>query len=148
MVAIKNDLFGELKQGRLGRLAFVLYLTAIHLSVFAYAVAVGVGAGLAERATDLDLDKAQQQLSDYFSMPFMVITAIFLIAVVYAQFNILAKRVRDIGYPGWWALLAYVVVRMIISSLGYSWVGVVFELVAITLLCAMPSVADTDEAAT
>ena len=139
MVAIHQDLFGAPRQGRMARLAFVIYASAIQLAVLVYVIWVGVAAGLAEQAVDLDLEKAQQQLSDFLSPSLLVFTGVFLTALIYAQFNIVAKRVRDIGLPGWWVILAYVILRVAISAVGFPWVGLLFEVLAMLLLCFVAS---------
>ena len=139
MVAIHTDLFGALKQGRMARLAFVIYLSVIQLSALLFVIWVGFAAGLAEQAVDLDLEKAQQQLSDFLSPSFLLFSAVLLAVLVFAQFNIVAKRVRDIGLPGWWLILAYVIVRVIISAAGYTWVGFLFEALAMLALCFVAS---------
>ncbi len=135
MVAIHQDLFGAPRQGRMARLAFVIYASAIQLAVLVYVIWVGVAAGLAEQAANLDLEKAQQQLSDFLSPSLLIFTAVFLAALIYAQLNVVAKRVRDIGLPGWWMILAYVILRTIISAAGFPWVGLLFDLLAMLLLC-------------
>ena len=135
MVAIHQDLFGAPRQGRMARLAFVIYASAIQLAVLVYVIWVGVAAGLAEQVANLDLEKAQQQLSDFLSPSLLIFTAVFLAVLIYAQLNVVAKRVRDIGLPGWWMILAYVILRTIISAAGFPWVGLLFELLAMLLLC-------------
>jgi uncharacterized membrane protein YhaH (DUF805 family) len=163
MVAIHQDLFGAPRQGRMARLAFVIYASAIQLAVLVYFIWVIVATGLAEQAVDLDpekalqqlneilsspltagmaelatildLEKAQQQSSELFSPALLVLSGVFLLALFYALLNVVAKRVRDIGLPGWWAILAYVIVRVIISAAGFPWVGLLFDLLATLLLC-------------
>ncbi len=135
MSSIARALFGELEQGRLARLPFVLYVSAIHLSLLLFAVGVGMSAGLAEYAANGDIEGAQQALSDWMSMPRLLMTGVFSLAVLFANFNILAKRIRDIGLPGWWSLLAYVVVRSIAPYIAGGSVGLILDTLLMLVLC-------------
>ena len=135
MSSIARALFGELEQGRLARLPFVLYVSAIHLSLLLFAVGVGMSAGLAEHAANGDIEAAQQALSDWLSPPKLVMTGVFSLAVLFANFNILAKRIRDIGLPGWWSLLAYVVVRSIAPFIVGGSVGLILDTLLMLVLC-------------
>jgi uncharacterized membrane protein YhaH (DUF805 family) len=44
------------------------------------------------------------------------ITVIFGIAVFFASINLMAKRIRDIGLPGWWSVLVIAVIQSVLSS--------------------------------
>lgn len=135
MGSILQALFGELEQGRLARLPFVLYVSAIHLSLLLFAVGVAMSAGLAEHAANLDIEAAQQALSDWMSIPTLLMTGIFALLVLFANFNILAKRIRDIGAPGWWSLLVYVVVRTIAPVIAGGSAGLILDTLLMLVLC-------------
>lgn len=135
MSSITQVLFGELEQGRLARLPFVLYVSAIHLSLFLFVIAVVMSAGLAEHAARGDIEAAQQALSDWMSIPTLLTTGIFSLAVLFANFNVLAKRIRDIGLPGWSSLLLYVVVRSIAPYVVGDLVGLILDALFMLVLC-------------
>jgi uncharacterized membrane protein YhaH (DUF805 family) len=142
MVAITTSLFGAVKDGRMTRLPFVIYMSCIQLALLLYVIGVGFAAGLGEVALSGDLDQAQQRLSDFISMPFILFTAVFVLILVFAHLNVLAKRMRDIGLPGWWVLLGYAVFRVVMSLLGYDWLALLLESVAVLTLCFIASKAD------
>ena len=45
--------------------------------------------------------EAQAHLRKNFSLPVIIIVAAFAILALLAKLNIIAKRARDIGLPGW-----------------------------------------------
>lgn len=45
-------------------------------------------------------------LADKFGLPAMIFVGIVFVAVFFASLNLEAKRIRDMGLPGWWTLLA------------------------------------------
>lgn len=137
MVSMPTSLFGDIKQGRMGRMAFVIYLFVLQILVLAYAVYVAMAAGLAERATDFDLVKAQQQLTDFLSTPFLLLSALLLTVLAFAHLNIMAKRIRDLGWPGWWVLSAYTLVRIVLWIVGYGGVGLLLDNLLLLSLCVL-----------
>jgi uncharacterized membrane protein YhaH (DUF805 family) len=126
-------LFAELTSGRLGRLPFVLYVTGLHLSLLLFMLWVGISAGLAEHAASGDLAAARQALSDWMSLPTLTLSAVFLLAATFANFNLLAKRIRDMGLPGWISLLVYVILRALAGTMT----GLGLDLLLMILLCAV-----------
>jgi uncharacterized membrane protein YhaH (DUF805 family) len=128
-------LFAELKLGRLARLPFILYVTGLQLSLLLFLLWVAFSAGLAEPAASGDLEAVQQALTDWMSLPTLLMSAVFALPVIFAHFNILAKRIRDIGLPGWISLLVYVIVRSLLGTVA----GLVLDLLFMILLCFVAS---------
>jgi uncharacterized membrane protein YhaH (DUF805 family) len=126
-------LFTELTSGRLGRLPFILYVTGLHLSLLLFMVWVATSAGLAEHAVSGDLAAAEQALSDWMSPLSLTLSAVFLLTATFANFNLLAKRIRDMGIPGWTSLLVYVILRALAGTM----VGLGLDLLLMILLCAV-----------
>lgn len=131
MNKILPTLFAELASGRLARLPFILYVTGLHFSLMLFMLWVGFSAGLAEHAASGDLAAAEQALSDWMSLPTLTFSAVFLLAVTFANFNLLAKRIRDMGLPGWRALLIYVILRTLVGTIA----GLAMDLLLMILLC-------------
>lgn len=98
---------------RLPYLGYSLLLTAI---VFVFALGVVLAIGAAEHIVGGDLQQAQEQLRQRFGALAIFITVIFGIAVFFSSINLMAKRIRDIGLPGWWSVLAIAVVQGVVSS--------------------------------
>ena len=73
--------------------------------------------GIAENLAGGDLTQTQQLLAEKFGLPAMIIVGIVVAAVFFASLNLEAKRIRDMGLPGWWTLLAVWVLSVIIIAL-------------------------------
>ncbi len=99
--AMLRDYFGEIVDGRLARRRFVflwLFLLALFIG---FGALIGVSIGIAEHLVGGDLKTAQQMLREKLAVPAVLAIAIFLLAFVFAKLNIIAKRARDAGLPGW-----------------------------------------------
>lgn len=106
-----NIFFGEVKTGRLQRLAFLGYSLLLQVIVFGFVIAIIVAIGAGEHLIGGDLQQAQQMLSDWFSIPFILIFGIFMALIGFTGVNLTAKRIRDIGLPGWWTVLAVLILE-------------------------------------
>jgi len=53
----------------------------------------------------------------------MVVFGLVLVLFAFAGANIMAKRIRDIGLPGWWSVLAIVVLTGVVSVVISAQVG-------------------------
>ena len=45
----------------------------------------------------------------------LIVTGIVMALLMFAGLNIMAKRIRDIGLPGWWIVLALILLGMLLS---------------------------------
>lgn len=108
-------LIGDIKNGRLLRLQYFGYslLLILLLSLFVFAAILAIGAG--EHILGGDLQQAQAQLQEWFTLPFILVFAVFMAVLSFMSLNIMAKRVRDIGLPGWWIVLILLILESIIS---------------------------------
>jgi uncharacterized membrane protein YhaH (DUF805 family) len=79
--------------------------------VFGFIIAIIVAIGAGEHLIGGDLQQAQQMLSDWFSIPFILIFGLFMALIGFAGVNLTAKRIRDIGLPGWWTVLAVLILE-------------------------------------
>ena len=50
-----------------------------------------------------------------FTLPAMIVFAVIMPLFLFMVANIMAKRIRDIGMPGWWSVLAIIVITGIVS---------------------------------
>ena len=108
-------LLGNVRQGRLSRLPYLGYSVLIMVLMLGFGVAIGVAAGVGEQLVGGDLQQAQDKLLEWFAVPAMLVTALVMCVLLFMTANIMAKRVRDIGLPGWWAVLAVIVVTGAVS---------------------------------
>ena len=100
-------------------------------------VILAIGAG--EHILGGNLQEAQDQLRQWFTLPFMLVFGVFMAAVAFVGFNLMAKRLRDIGVPGWWSVLAIMVLGMIISASVSEQAGGTFHTVIWVILLFVPS---------
>ena len=110
-----NVLFGDIKTGRLMRLQYLGYSLLLSLLMFGFMLAVVLALGAGEHIIGGDLQQAQDKLRDMFTLPAMIVFAVVMPLFMFIGVNIMAKRVRDIGLPGWWMVLAIFVISGVVS---------------------------------
>jgi uncharacterized membrane protein YhaH (DUF805 family) len=108
-------LFGEVKIGRLMRLPYLGYSVLLSLLMFGFGLAVVMAIGAGEHIIGGDLQQAQDRLREMFTLPAMLVFAVVMPLFVFIGANIMAKRIRDIGLPGWWMVLAIFVISAVVS---------------------------------
>lgn len=108
--------FSEVKTGRLLRLPFLGYSLLLQLLAFSFVFVIILAIGAGEHLIGGDLQKAQEMLREWFSVPFIIIFGLFMAIICFAGLNLTAKRIRDTGLPGWWVLLAVLILQIITSS--------------------------------
>jgi uncharacterized membrane protein YhaH (DUF805 family) len=108
-------IFGEIANGRLTRLPYLGYSVLLAALSVGFVVALGLMIGAGEQLIGGDLQQAQAKLAEWFTLPFMVVFGLVVALFVFAGANIMAKRIRDIGLPGWWSVLAIVVLTGVVS---------------------------------
>lgn len=96
-----KDYFQEIKTGKLGRKRFIILWIMMFVIMIVAMIGVGVSFGVAEHIVGGDLAAAQDKLRGAFAIPAIIIFALVVIAFIFANLNIVAKRARDVGLPGW-----------------------------------------------
>ncbi|OOZ42898.1 DUF805 domain-containing protein [Solemya elarraichensis gill symbiont] len=112
-----NTLFGDIRNGRLKRLPFLLHSILLWLLMLGTVLAIAVALGAAEHIIGGDLQRAQEQLMSSFGGVAILIFIVLVLLFVFASANLHAKRIRDIGIPGWWGVLAIFLFSTAISIL-------------------------------
>jgi uncharacterized membrane protein YhaH (DUF805 family) len=112
-----NTYFGDVTSGRLQRLPFIGYIVLLHVLFIVLVLAGAASLGIAENLVGGDLTQTQQMLAEKFGLPAMIIVGIVVAAVFFASLNLEAKRIRDMGLPGWWTLLAVWIFSVILIAL-------------------------------
>lgn len=110
-------LFIDIVGGRLTRLHYLAYLLLLSLLSIGFGLAVVLAIGVSEHIVGGNLQQAQEQLREWFSLPFLIIFGLISTLFVFSGFNIMAKRIRDIGLLGWWVTLAIIALEIIASLL-------------------------------
>ena len=108
-------LFGEVKTGRLMRLQYLGYSVLLSLLMFGFGLAVVMAIGVGEHIAGGDLQQVQDQLLEQLTLPAILVMAVVMPLFLFVGVNIMAKRIRDIGLPGWWTVLAIFIVSGIVS---------------------------------
>ena len=100
--------FGDFTTGRLTRLPFLGFLLLLSVLFVLYGLGIAFGLGAAEHLLRGDLPAAQADLLEHLGLPAIVLLGLFVLAFALAKWNLIAKRIRDMGLPGWWVLLVIV----------------------------------------
>jgi len=108
-------LLGDVKTGRLMRLQYLGYSLLVYLLMFGFVFLVILAIGAGEHIIGGDLQHAQDKLREMFTLPAMIVCAVIMPLFLFMVANIMAKRIRDIGLPGWWSVLAIIVITGIVS---------------------------------
>jgi len=108
-------LLGDVKTGCLMRLQYLGYSLLVYLLMFGFVFLVILAIGAGEHIIGGDLQHAQDKLREMFTLPAMIVFAVIMPLFLFMVANIMAKRIRDIGLPGWWSVLAIIVITGIVS---------------------------------
>lgn len=103
-----TQLIGDLREGRLARLPYLGYSILLLILMFVFVLGTVSAIGIGEHVLGGDLELAQEKLFDWFSGPAAIVFFLCWLFFLFAGLNIMAKRIRDIGLPGWWTVLALV----------------------------------------
>jgi uncharacterized membrane protein YhaH (DUF805 family) len=106
--------FGDVTSGRLLRLPFAGYIILLQIIMMALVLGIGASLGVAENLVGGDIQEAQTMLREKFTVPAMIGAAIFFALFLFATLNLEAKRIRDMGLPDWWTLLAVWIISAVI----------------------------------
>jgi len=110
-----KTLFGEVKDGRLARhpyLGYIVLLIAISMGIVFGALVL---AGGIERMMSGEIQQTQEMLTQKFGIPGLILVLVVTLMLGFANFNITAKRLRDMGLPGWWTMLGIAIVSIAVS---------------------------------
>ncbi|WP_404382422.1 DUF805 domain-containing protein [Caenispirillum salinarum] len=113
---ILHTLFGNLRHGTLHRAPFFWHIAGLWAVGGAAVMAIVVGLGLNQPTEGMTPEQADQAVRDALGP--VVRTVLVLVAAVFllAQVNMIAKRLRDTGLPGWLTLVAVVAVTGLVSG--------------------------------
>jgi uncharacterized membrane protein YhaH (DUF805 family) len=96
-----DDYFGSVISGRLRTQRFIILWFVLMIAFVVLGFLIGVSIGIAERLTGGDLATAQKLLAETLGVPDIVAVLVIFVLLGFAKLNIIAKRARDIGMPGW-----------------------------------------------
>ena len=108
-------LLGNVRHGRLSRLPYLGCSLLIIALMLGFGIAIAVAAGVGEQLVGGDLQQAQDKLREWFALPAILLIVLVMSLLLFMSANIMAKRVRDIGLPGWWTVAAVVVLTAMVT---------------------------------
>lgn len=133
-----TKLFGEVTTGRLARLPYLGYSILLNVIWILGLSAVIITIGGAELFIDGDIQQAQQVISDRLALPFIMIFIPFILLIIYGSLNVVAKRIRDMGFPGWITLIITGILVMVISFYVSEDMSNLFGIIFALLLLFVP----------
>ncbi len=111
-----NKIFGDVAKGQLLRLPYLGYSVLLFVLMFVFMISIGFMIGGAEQMMGGDIQQAQDKLRGWLTLPFMIIFSIIMAGFLFAGLNIMAKRIRSIGLPGWWSIVVVLVIGVIVTA--------------------------------
>ena len=141
MKTLLTTLFNGIAEGKLTRLPYLGYsiLILILPLIFSLLIVSLIGAG--ENIVRGNLQEAQDQLRNWLGIPFIIVSIIFFISIIYIGLNLLVKRIRDIGLPVLLTLIVVILVGGFINFLFHypSEISLVFNTIIFILLIITPT---------
>lgn len=107
--------FGEFSDGRLLRLPYLGYIILLIVLWIGFIIATVVAIGAAEHLMSGNLAEAQAVIMNSLGIPYLIILGLVLLALFVASFNMMAKRARDTGLPGWVFVVGVMIVIWLVS---------------------------------
>ncbi len=111
-------LFGDVKGGRLARLPYLGYIVLLVVISMAIVFGAIVAVGGFERMMDGDIQQTQAMLMQNYGILGMILTMVVGLLLGFANINIAAKRIRDMGLPGWWTVLGIFVIFIVVGLIS------------------------------
>jgi uncharacterized membrane protein YhaH (DUF805 family) len=134
-----RTLFADLSSGRLQRLPYLGWYAVLALFVLVIGFGIGASIGLAERASGGEAADAQMVITEHLGVVGLVLIIAIFSVLLFAHLNIAAKRIRDMGLPGWLVLLGLIIVGGLIGTLAGQGIGALFNLLGLLALFLIPS---------
>ena len=111
--------FGDILRGRLEPMRFLGLLIALGILIGVLGAILVFVVGIAGEVSDGSLKLARDMLRQSLGLPGIVAIGAVVLALGFAKLNLVAKRVRDMGLPGW----AVAVPMAVISLAAQSFAG-------------------------
>lgn len=131
--------WGEVRTGRLKRLPYVACFVTLNVLLGLLLFAGVMLMGFDETLLEGGAEQIQKAFADNLSMPVMLIGGLLVMFCTLASMNIMAKRLRDIGLPGWWSTLGIALLSLILSFQVAGSIGDGFQLLVLLALLLLPS---------
>ncbi|WP_210394686.1 DUF805 domain-containing protein [Motiliproteus sediminis] len=131
--------FGEIKTGRLTRLRYLGYSLLLLIIILLLTLLLGLVLGAVEQLVGGDIVTTQQRLADLFGLPALLVITLTGAAATFAGLNLMAKRARDIGLPGWISVAILYALELMLSFAASANAGLAVHGLALLALLVAPS---------
>lgn len=136
-----QTLFGDVQNGRLKRLPFVGWYLVVLLLALVAAFLIGIAIAATAQVAGggmADMETAKAMLVERFGPVGIVVTVAVFAVLWLADLNLMAKRFRDMGLPGWWTLLGVLLASGLLAQLGQG-LATTFSLLVLIVLVSVPT---------
>ena len=134
-----RTVFADVRDGRISRLGFLAALLA--LSAVGMAMMLGVfwisGAASVAVSPGVGTDPAERVV-ETLGRPWLLVLSAIGMTVFFGQANLWAKRFRDLGQPGWWAVMAVIVAGLLLADLAGRAAASAAHLAVLLVLLVVP----------
>ncbi len=96
-----NTLVGNINSGRLSRLQYFKYSIFWLIFSMALLLVTVLAIGASESLLGGNFQQTKEQLLQWLTVPITIIFALSGLFLFYVGFNLMIKRIRDIGLPAW-----------------------------------------------
>ncbi|MEM8841998.1 MAG: DUF805 domain-containing protein [Pseudomonadota bacterium] len=100
-IGMLKDYFGDFATGRVKSAQFIALWLVLFVAFVVFMVLIGFGIGIAEQMLGGSVLDAQLALRTNIDAPTVIVIFSICCAFMVAKLNIIAKRFRDTGLPGW-----------------------------------------------
>lgn len=115
-MSIFRTLFGAVRHGTIHRIPFFWHVAGLWTIGAAIIITLVVGLGLNQMPTaGMTPEQARQVVQEALGPVGNTVLVLFAVVLVFAQVNMMAKRLRDMGLPGWLTLVTVVAVTGLAS---------------------------------
>jgi uncharacterized membrane protein YhaH (DUF805 family) len=118
-------LFFDVANGRIGRLSYLGHSALLLLLFLVVGLGIAVAFGVTGHMLNADFHAAHTTVMAAAGVPFIILMIALIGAFLFVSLNLTAKRVRDIGLPGWPVTICYLfavglVAQYLSQSVGHA----------------------------
>jgi uncharacterized membrane protein YhaH (DUF805 family) len=132
-------LFFDVANGRIGRLSYLGHSALLLLLFLVVGLGIAVAFGVTGHMLNADFHAAHTTVMAAAGVPFIILMVALIGAFLFVSLNLTAKRVRDIGLPGWPVTIGYLFAVGLISQYLSQNVGHTLNSLAFLALLLIPA---------
>ncbi|MBY8975106.1 DUF805 domain-containing protein [Rhodobacteraceae bacterium NNCM2] len=105
-----KDYFGEFSSGRVVTNQFIALWLILFVAFILFLILIGFGIGIAGQMMGSSIQEAQVTLRTNLGPVAIFVIFATCLALFIAKLNIIAKRARDAGLPGWLTAIIFAII--------------------------------------